>query len=125
MDGYIQKQYDMPVKRYVQQLDLHADDESIQLYRKLHSEQCHWKEIRDGIRAVGILEMEIYISGNRLVMVVDAPEQFDWQSAMERLATLPRQAEWEALVGRFQRCGQAVTSNEKWNMMERMFYLYD
>ena len=30
--------------------------------RKLHSEECHWKEIRDGIREVGILEMEIYIS---------------------------------------------------------------
>ncbi len=125
MDGYKQKKYDVAVKRYVQQLDLHADEETIQAYRKLHSEQCHWKEIRDGIRAVGILEMEIYISGNRLVMVVDAPEDFDWQTAMDRLAVLPRQTEWEALVGRFQRCGTAVTSAEKWHMMERMFYLYD
>ncbi len=125
MDGYKQKKYDVAVKRYVQQLDLHADEEAIQAYRKLHSAQCHWKEIRDGIRAVGILEMEIYISGNRLVMVVDAPEDFDWQTAMNRLATLPRQAEWEELVGRFQRCGQAAASDEKWHMMERMFYLYD
>lgn len=73
MNGYKQKKYPYPTKRYVQRLDLKSDEEAIQLYRKLHSEECHWKEIRDGIREVGILEMEIYISGNRLVMVVDAP----------------------------------------------------
>ncbi len=69
--------------------------------------------------------MEIYIAGNRLVMVVDAPEDLDWDASMARLATLPRQAEWEELVGKFQKCGKNATSDEKWQMMERMFYLYD
>ena len=83
------------------------------------------KEIRDGIRQVGILEMEIYIFGNRLVMVVDAPVDFDWDKKMAELATLPRQAEWEEVVGKFQKCGKGATSDEKWHMMERIFYLYD
>ena len=69
--------------------------------------------------------MEIYISGNRLVMIVDAPEDFDWDKSMAELATLPRQAEWESVVGKFQKCGEGATSDEKWHMMERMFYLYD
>ena len=69
--------------------------------------------------------MEIYISGNRLVMIVDAPEDFDWDKSMAQLATLPRQAEWESVVGKFQKCGKGATSDEKWHMMERMFYLYD
>ena len=113
------------MKRYVQTLDLCDDPEMIREYRKWHSSEYHWKEIRDGIRAVGILEMEIYILGTRLVMVVDTPDDFDWQTAMDRLATLPRQAEWEAFVARLQGCREDARSDEKWQMMERMFYLYD
>lgn len=125
MNGYKQKQYSCLTKRYVQRLDLKSDEEAIRIYRKLHSEECHWKEIRDGIRDVGILEMEIYISDYHLVIVVETPIDFDWDSAMAKLATLPRQLEWEELVGKFQNCGATDTSNEKWQMMDRMFYLYN
>ena len=125
MDGYIQKTYAGRTKRYVQTLDLRDDPAMIEEYRKWHSEEFHWKEIRDGIRAVGILEMEIYLLGSRLVMIVDAPEDFDWKSAMDKLATLPRQAEWEAFVAKLQGCRADARSDEKWQMMERMFYLYE
>jgi len=125
MDGYIQKQYGQPVKRYVQILDLRDDSDMIREYRKWHSEEHHWKEIRDGIRQVGILEMEIYILGSRLVMIVEAQLDFDWTTAMDKLATLPRQAEWEAFVSRLQGCSADARSDEKWQMMERMFRLYD
>lgn len=124
MDGYNQKTFKCTTKRYVQTLDLRDDPDMIAEYRKWHSEEFHWKEIRDGIKAVGILEMEIYILGTRLVMIVDAPEDFDWQSAMDQLATLPRQAEWEAFVAKLQGCRPEARSDEKWQMMERMFYLY-
>ena len=125
MEGYKQKKFLGETKRYVQWLDLESDEAAIREYKRLHSEEFQWKEIRDGIRHVGILEMEIYISGNRLVMIVDAPIDFDWDSAMEKLAKLPKQAEWEALVGKFQKCGEGATSDQKWHGMERMFYLYD
>lgn len=125
MNGYNQKTYACKTKRYVQTLDLRDNPDMIKEYRKWHSETFHWKEIRDGIKAVGILEMEIYILGTRLVMIVDAPEDFDWPSAMDRLATLPRQAEWEAFVARLQGCRADARSDEKWQMMERMFYLYE
>lgn len=125
IDGFIQKQYGQRVKRYVQTLDLRDDPEMIREYRKWHSEEHHWKEIREGIKAVGILEMEIYIHGTRLVMIVDAPEDFDWTTAMNKLATLPRQAEWEAFVAKLQGCRADARSDEKWQMMERMFRLYD
>ena len=125
MDGYIQSPREGRVKRYVQTLDLSDDPDMIREYRKWHSEDFHWREIREGIRAVGILEMEIYILGTRLVMIVDAPEDFDWTPAMNRLATLPRQAEWEAFVAKLQGCRTDARSDEKWQMMERMFRLYD
>jgi len=124
MEGYIQTVSDGKLKRYVQFLEINDDPELIAQYRYWHSEEHHWREIREGIRAVGILEMEIYMLGNRLVMIVDAPADFNWQEAMNRLATLPRQAEWEAFVSRFQGCSANARSEEKWQPMERMFRLY-
>ena len=125
MQGYIQKQFQGQTKRFVQTLTLNSDKEARREYIKWHSQEYNWKEVREGIREVGILEMEIYILGNMLVMIVDAPADFDWDEAMARLATLPRQAEWEAFVSQFQGCSADATSDEKWQMMERMFYLYD
>ena len=123
--GNLQKEFGQKTKRYVQFLELTDNPELIKEYRKWHSEEHHWKEIRDGIRAVGILEMEIYILGNKLVMIVDTPVDFDWDSAFARLATMPRQAEWEAFVAAFQGCAADAKSDEKWQMAERMFYLYE
>lgn len=125
MEGYKQKYFGVPTKRYVQTLELANDPKLIKQYKKWHSEEYMWKEIRDGIKEVGILEMEIYILGTKLVMIVDAPLDFDWDSAMARLSTLPRQAEWEAFVAKFQGCSAEARSDEKWQMMDRMFYLYD
>ena len=125
MEGYIQRLSDGKTKRYVQFLEISNDPELIAQYRKWHSEEYSWKEIRDGIREVGILEMELYIIGNRLAMIVDTPTDFNWQEAMSRLATLPRQAEWEAFVSKFQGCAADARSDEKWQPMERIFYLYE
>ena len=124
MEGYLQKQHQGSIQRFVQTLTLNSDEEARREYIKWHSPEYNWKEIREGIREVGILEMEIYILGNLLVMIVDAPADFDWEEAMAKLATLPRQAEWEAFVSQFQGCSKEATSDEKWQMMERMFYLY-
>ncbi|MEE1004361.1 MAG: L-rhamnose mutarotase [Bacteroidaceae bacterium] len=125
MGGYIQKQHTGNIKRFVQTLTLNSDEEARREYIKWHSPEHNWKEIRNGIREVGIIEMEIYVLGNTLVMIVDTPEDFDWEKAMARLATLPRQAEWEAFVSQFQGCNANATSDEKWQMMQRIFFLYD
>ena len=89
-EGYRTKDFGVPVKRYCQTMKLKDDAALIRKYRGAHDKEHFWDEIKQGIKAVGILEMEIYILGNRLFMIVDAPLDF-----------------------------------EKWQMMERMFYLYD
>lgn len=124
-DGYRVREYRQPVKRYCQTLDLKDDPALIEEYRRRHSEGEAWSEILFGIREVGILEMEIYIFGTRLFMIVEAPIDFDWDSAMARLSGLPRQQEWEDYMSEFQKAAPGSSSNEKWRMMERMFYLYD
>ena len=123
-EGYQVQEYHQPVKRYCQTMDLKDSPDLIREYRRRHSQGQAWQEIIDGIRAVGILEMEIYIRGNRLFMIVETPLDFDWDSAMARLATLPRQQEWEAYMAMLQQCQAEATSDEKWQMTERMFHLY-
>lgn len=122
--GYAQQDYQKPVKRYCQTLDLKDDPALIAEYVKRHSEAEAWPEIRRGIREVGILEMELYILGTRLFMIVETPMDFDWDSAMTKLATLPRQAEWEEYMSIFQIAKPGASSAEKWQLMDRIFYLY-
>ena len=123
--GYRVKEYRCPVKRYCQTMDLKDNPELITKYIKLHSKLEAWPEMRADIRSVGILEMEIYILGSRLFMIVETPLDFDWKTAMEKLSHLPRQEEWENYVSGFQECIPGSTSAEKWKLMERMFYLYE
>ncbi len=123
--GYKQKKYEIPVKRYCQTLDLKDNPELITQYLKCHDKEHFWPEIGTGIRSVGILEMEIYIIGPRLFMIVETPLDFEWEVAFEKLARLPRQAEWEAFVSVFQQAAKDAVSSEKWQLMDRMFHLYD
>ena len=118
------KKFDQPTKRYVQILDITNDAELIRKYCHCHSQEVFWPEIQEGQKQVGILEMEIYLLGNHLTMIVDTPADFCWEEAMNRLATLPRQAEWEAFVARLQDCPPDARSDEKWQPMERIFRLY-
>ncbi len=123
--GYDVKDYGQRVKRYVQTMDLKDDEKLIAEYRRRHSQENAWSEVLNGIREVGILDMQLFILGTRLVMIVETPLDFDWDTAMARLATLPRQQEWEDYMAMFQQCREGATSDEKWQMMERMFYLYE
>lgn len=124
-EGYPVRQFGEPVKRYCQILEITDCQELIDKYRECHDPVHSWPEIREGIRSVGILEMELYILGNKVVMIVETPLDFEWRPAMEKLATLPRQAEWESFVAAMQGCDPSATSDQKWQLMERMFYLYD
>lgn len=109
------------MKRFCQTLELYNEPELIAAYVEEHSHV--WPEIKDGIREVGILDMQIYIHENRLFMIVDTVDDFDWVKDNERLATLPRQAEWEDYMSRFQRSLPGQASHEKWKMMQQIFKL--
>ena len=111
--GYQVQSYDVPVKRYCQTLDLRDSPELIAEYRKRHSQAEAWPVLLAGIRET------------RLFMIVETPLDFDWDTAMERLNTLPRQQEWEEYMAIFQQAAPGMSSAEKWKPMERMFHLYN
>ena len=109
------------MKRYCQTLELRDDREMIEKYVEAHAHV--WPEIQAGIRSVGILDMQIYLLGNRLFMICDTVDDFDWERDWERLATMPRQAEWEAYVAKAQGADPSLPSHKKWRMMEKIFEL--
>ncbi len=109
------------MKRYCQTLDLYDDPQLIAAYVEEHKHV--WEEIKQGIRQVGILDMQIYILKNHLFMIVDTVDDFDWVKDNERLAKLPRQAEWEAYMSKYQVSLPGQASHEKWKLMEQIFRL--
>lgn len=109
-------------QRYCKTLRLRADDALITAYKQAHAAGAVWPEITQGMREVGILDMEIYLLGTQLVMLMDTVPDFDHDAAMQALADKPRQAEWEAYVATFQQTA-AATAEEKWQLMERIYKL--
>ena len=107
--------------RVVQTLDLIDNQELIDFYVEAH--KAVWPEVLAGIRSVGITAMEIFRDGTRLVMILDLADGVDRDSAMAKLATLPRQAEWEEFVGRAQACTPGSSSGAKWREMDQIFSL--
>ena len=104
------------MKRYCQTLDLKEDEQLIKEYCYWHSPEHIWPEIPEGIRAVGILNMEIYRLGTRLFMIVETPDDFDWDASFALpWHCHPHLAEAKYVPG--------SSSSEKWQLMECMFKL--
>lgn len=110
-------------KRYCKTLTLKDDPELIEEYKKVHARGNVWPEITEGMKEVGILDMEIYIHGNQLFMIMDTVLDFDHDRAMKELGKKPRQAEWEAYVAQFQQTSEDASAADKWQLMERIFKL--
>ncbi len=108
-------------KRFCKTLELRNDADLIAAYKLAHARENTWPEINQGMREVGILDMEIYITGTKLFMIMDTVPDFNHEKAMTELATKPRQAEWEKHMARFQNTSENATADEKWQLMERIF----
>ena len=108
-------------KRYCKTLQLENDPLLIQEYKKLHAGGNAWPEITQGMKNVGIIDMEIYLDGTTLFMIMDTIEDFDHESAMIKLGKLPRQSEWEAKVSKFQKTTAESSAGEKWKLIERIY----
>lgn len=120
---YLSNQSYTSYKRFCKTLTLEDDPQLIEDYKKVHAANAVWPEITRGMIDVGILDMEIYIVGTRLFMIMDTVPEFDHDSAMAELANKPGQSEWEAYVSRFQRTSAEASADEKWQLVERIYKL--
>lgn len=109
------------MKRYCLALDLKDDPALIAEYRKIH--QQIWPEIRDRIKADGITGMDIYLTGNRLFMIMEVNDDFSFEKKSVSDAADPKVQEWERFMWSFQQSLPWAKPGEKWVMMEKIFEL--
>jgi L-rhamnose mutarotase len=115
----------MNTRRYCMALDLKDDPQIIEEYEYYHRPDVIWPEIKQGISACNILKMDIFRAGNRLFMIMETNEVFDLKRDFERMAQLPRQPEWAALMRSFQQPLPFARHDEHWLLMDQIFGLND
>jgi L-rhamnose mutarotase len=108
-------------RRYCLSLDLQDDPQLIAEYRRHHEHV--WPEITQSIRDSGIEDMEIYLLGSRLFMIMEVNERFSFESKFQADRDNPIVQQWEQLMWKFQRPLPQAKPGEKWILMERIFKL--
>ncbi|GAB4404507.1 MAG: L-fucose mutarotase [Bacteroidia bacterium] len=113
----------MPTQRHCYALDLRDDPDLIAQYRQHHAPGQVWPAVIERIRAAGIVDMQIYLSGNRLMMIMETDERFDPQTKAAMDAANPDVQAWEALMSQFQQALPWAAPGQKWVPMEQIFQL--
>ena len=108
-------------RRYCLTLDLKDDPSLIAKYKRYHEQV--WPEILKSIRDSGIEDMEIYLLGTRMLMIMEVNEKFSFEAKAKADRENPKVQEWEELMWKFQKSLPQAQPGEKWLLMERIFKL--
>lgn len=108
-------------RRYCLALDLRNDPQLIAQYKRYHEKI--WPEITRSIKDAGIEDMEIYLHGTRMFMVMEVSERFSFEKKANADSENPKVREWEELMWKFQEPLPDSRPGEKWMLMERIFKL--
>ena len=108
-------------RRYCLTLDLNDEPKLIAEYKRYH--QKVWPEITKSIRDSGIADMEIYLLGTRMFMIMEVNERFSFEAKAQADRQNPKVQEWEKLMWKFQQALPQAKPGEKWLLMDRIFKL--
>jgi L-rhamnose mutarotase len=111
----------MSTQRFCLALDLVEDPALIAEYQHLH--QRIWPEIAHHLRHEGVLDMQIWQLGTRLLMVMETAPGFSAEKMDKASAEHPKVQEWEDLMWAFQKPTPWTEPGNKWQPMERIFSL--
>jgi L-rhamnose mutarotase len=108
-------------RRFCLTLDLKDDPKLIAEYKRYHEKI--WPEITQSIKDSGVEDMEIYLLGTRMFMIMEVNESFSFSAKTEADRLNPKVQEWETLMGIFQKLLPQAKPGEKWLLMDRVFKL--
>jgi L-rhamnose mutarotase len=111
------------IKRYCLTVDLKNDPALIAEYEYWHKSENAWPEIKKSITDAGIINMEIYRFDNRLFMIMEVDDTFDFNRKAAMDATNQKVQEWEMLMWKFQQQLPSSKPGEKWMLMDKIFEL--
>ncbi len=108
-------------KKYCLAVDLKNDDGLIKEYEHLH--QNIPSVIKDSIVDTGIINMEIYRVGNRLVMIMETQDDFNFEKKSLMDKENADVQSWEELMWKYQQPLPFSKPGEKWVLMNKIFDL--
>jgi L-rhamnose mutarotase len=107
------------MRRYCLALDLKDDTALIAEYEDYHRKV--WPDILQSIREAGIEQMQIYRTGNRLFMIMETNDSFNFDSKAKADALSEKVQQWEQLMWKYQQALPHAKPGEKWILMEKIF----
>jgi L-rhamnose mutarotase len=108
-------------RRFCLTLDLKDDPALIAEYKLYHEKV--WPEITKSLKDAGVVDMEIYLLGARMFMIMEVNSEFSFAKKAKMDLANPKVREWEELMGRFQNPLPNASPVERWQAMEKVFEL--
>ena len=109
------------MKKYCLALDLKDDVDKINEYKDYHKNI--WPEISKSLKDSGILNAEIYNTGNRLFMIIEVDKTFSFEKKLKMDLENPKVQEWEELMWNYQQALPQSEKGSKWVLMDKIFDL--
>jgi L-rhamnose mutarotase len=100
---------------------LKEDRALIAEYKKYH--EAVWPEVLKSLKDSGIEDIEIYLLGTRMFMIMEVGEHFSFDKKAQADQQNPQVQEWEQLMWKFQQALPQAKPGEKWLLMESIFKL--
>lgn len=111
------------MKKYCLAVDLVDDPLLIAEYENWHKKENAWPEIMKSITDSGITNMEIYRTGNRLFMIMETDDDFNFEKKASMDEANLKVQEWEQLMWKFQQPLPWAKKGEKWILIDKIFQL--
>ncbi len=107
--------------RHCLTLDLKDDAAAIAEYKRYHVKI--WPEVKKSLWDAGVLDMEIYLLGTRMFMIMDVNDEFSLSAKAAADAANEKVQEWEGIMSGFQQPLPQARPGQRWISMERVFSL--
>jgi L-rhamnose mutarotase len=108
-------------RRYCLTLDLKNDPKLIAEYVRYH--EAVWPEVERCLREAGVRDMEIYLLGTRMFMIMEVDETFSFERKAAIDRANPVVQDWENHMGTLQEPLPQAKPGEKWLPMDRVYKL--
>lgn len=107
--------------RHCLALDLVNDASLIAEYEAYH--QNVWPEVEKSILDSGVQSLAIYRAGNRLFMIMEVADGFQFEQKAAMDAANEKVQEWETLMWKYQQAIPVAAPGQKWVPMEKIYSL--
>lgn len=109
------------MKTFCLVLDLKDDPDLIAEYKRYHQIENVPSGVLANIRGYGIVSEEIYLAGNRMVMILKTEDSFSLEAKRTTDANNLEMQRWEELMWKYQSPLPFAQPGEKWVLAEKIF----